>query len=448
MTKSMTLLGHKGCINTCSFNPYGNFELTGCDDGSVWLWDIGNHQSKPKIRLIPHKTNVFTTNFLSETRFISGGNDASVQVIELADGRAVSTKYSNHHTRKVLCSFVVDEHTFATCSQKTVRLFDTRIQYTGQSQHNLDFLTEADFDYDGQQKLYDDLTNNHIRPQSDGGGCYLPSTTPTDPNSILLDFTNNPNMEFFTMDIHPIDRKRFIASCGDGTVRMFDLRMIRQNKPQQIGFEFNKHYGRIMSVTGATFNETGDRIAATIIGGNIHVLDPSLGIDVSHIQPPRPRSFQINLADFINQETGTFDFALLNRFANQQTVVEEEEEEERHPVLGEVIELYGGHQSQSTIKTVNWMGKFVVTGSDNGSICFYDPDTGDPVNIVKGHKGNVNVVTVHKEKMLLATSGIDDFAVLWEPMKISKVQMNEIKERNEAALQEPEEPENLMCNVM
>jgi WD40 repeat protein len=83
MTRAMDLRGHCGCINTCSFNPYGDFELTGCDDGSVWLWDISNRCPAPKWRFRPHRTNVFTTNFLTGTRFLSGGNDATVQVIEV-----------------------------------------------------------------------------------------------------------------------------------------------------------------------------------------------------------------------------------------------------------------------------------------------------------------------------------------------------------------------------
>jgi WD40 repeat protein len=143
----MTLTGHRGCINTCSFNPYGDFELTGCDDGCVWLWDIGNRCATPKLILRSHITNVFTTNFLSHSRFVSGANDATVQVIDvLPDGSVRATVYAKHHIRKVHGSFVIDQNTFATCAHDgTIRLFDVRTPYRNQRTVPLPTLTEANF---------------------------------------------------------------------------------------------------------------------------------------------------------------------------------------------------------------------------------------------------------------------------------------------------------------
>jgi WD40 repeat protein len=172
MMTAMELQGHKGCINTCSFNPYGELELTGCDDGCVWLWDISTRRSTPKVMLRPHVTNVFTTNFLTSTSFISGGNDATVQVVALTnDGRAQATRYSQHHIRKVHSSFVIDENTFATCSHDcTVRLFDVRVPYRNQESINLELLTPADFEYDNGSRLARDLYRNGLLPQNRGGG--------------------------------------------------------------------------------------------------------------------------------------------------------------------------------------------------------------------------------------------------------------------------------------
>lgn len=484
VTNAMTLSGHRGCINTCSFNPYGDFELTGCDDGSVWLWDIGNRNLAPKAMLSPHITNVFTTNFLTGNRFISGGNDATVQVIEIAEGKATTTIYENHHTRKVLCSFVIDENTFATCSHdRTVRLFDIRTQYTNQAIKDLPLLTAADFNYDGQEKLILDLERHNLRGQNEGGGKYTKSSTPTDNGSLLLDLRDLPDADFYTMDIHPIDRKRFITSGSDGTVRMFDLRMIKQHKPQNIGFGFNQHYNSQKSVTGAAFDATGERIAATVIGGNIHVLETSSAVDLStipQIRPPRRRGPAIDIRLLINEETHELDLSRLADILRGQGGANDEEEEEeeaidqpqaatvtetvesvqtpeatetvetvtvteedmappgtnrnrrnrtRPKVTGEIIELKGGHQSMDTIKAVNWFGDYVVTGSDDGRVYFYNVSNSDVVQVLSGHRGNVNVVAVHREKELLSTSGIDDFAILWEPMEIGKLDLLEVKEQ-------------------
>jgi WD40 repeat protein len=395
MTVAMRLEGHRGCINTCSFNPYGDYELTGCDDGCVWLWDIGNRVPTPKLMLEPHRTNVFTTNFLTGSRFISGGNDATVQVIGISnDGTVNATSYRGHHICKVLCSVVIDAHTFATCSyDQTIRLFDIRTPYRLQSSTTLRCLSPAEMTYDGQARLGNDLWRYRLRSQSDGGG---PAANPLDidDSSLLLDFRRRPNSQFYTMDVHPIDRKRFITGGGDGRVRLFDMRMIRAGAVQEREFALSPHD----HVTGAAFDLSGDRIAATVLGDNIHVFRVD---DVSDWTTDPRRSSPA----FRDREM--FEHAARAR------------------PPGELIEL-SRHRSRTTIKTVNWFGGFVVSGSDDGKVFFYDPESGDIANIVDEHDGNVNVVTVHQEKKLLATSGIDDYAILWEPRRMAGVDQGKV----------------------
>jgi WD repeat-containing protein 42A len=431
MDVAMRLEGHRGCINTCSFNPYGDYELTGCDDGCVWLWNIGNRVPTPQVMLAPHKTNVFTTNFLTGSRFISGGNDATVQVIEIAnDGSARATRFANHHIRKVLCSFVIDENTFATCSyDHTVRLFDIRTPYRLQESIDLPILTAADMNYNGQDRLGYDLEHYGIRGQDEGGG-HEAEVFDVDDSSLLLDFRGRGNSQLYTMDIHPIDRKRFITSGSDGTVRLFDMRMIRQRVAEEHGFSIVQRYGSQRDVTGAAFDEFGLRIAATVLQGNIHVLKTE---DFQELQtlPPPPA---VPTARLLRRLLGPAE--------------EEEEEVEREPPHGELIELLG-HRSETTIKTVNWMGDFVVSGSDDGSVFFYEPEDGQIVNIVKAHEGNVNVVTVHQEKKLLATSGIDEYAILWEPKRLAAVSMRAVAGNVERRLREIVELESYEdCTVM
>ena len=456
VTPVMKLTGHRGCINTCSFNPLGDLELTGCDDGCVWLWDIGNRMEKPKLMLRPHKTNVFTTNFLSGNRFLSGGNDATVQVAEiLPDGRAMSTVYHEHHIRKVMCSFVIDESTFATCSyDRTVRLFDTRTKYTNQRQIELPALTDADLDYNGMRKLSEDLNEYNIQSQSIGGGLCGPPPCPVDDASLLIDFRQKDSAELFTMDAHPIDRKRFITSGNDGTVRLFDLRNLRKGIVGDRGFCVNHKYGTQMNVTGAVFDETGQRIAATVIGGNIHVLDANASIDLTTLQPlaPRRRGRSIDLSPFISDDGQISAAELMEFLTRAQQRAEEEEVEEEEQVPGEIngeIATLSGHISEQTIKTCNWYGDYVVTGSDTGSILFYDVKSGGVINICRAHEGNVNVVTVHQEKKLLATSGIDNYSVLWEPRLICNPVVSEVTKEVERMLNEEERSaeSGVACNV-
>lgn len=443
MKPALVLRGHRGCINTCSFNPSGEFQLTGCDDGTVYMWDIGHRNPTPKLMIGPHHTNVFTTNFLSRNKFVSGANDAVVCVTEIAEGRAYATKYTDHHIRKVHSSFVIDENTFATCSMdRTVRLFDIRQHYKDQPQpEELKMLTSEDTNYNGMQKLHDDMIRYKLQSQSEGGGSYLPRTKPVNDETLLLDFRKDIGSRLFQMDVHPIDRKQFLTTTDDGSVSIFDMRALSSYKPNEVpkvGFNLNYHYGHHVEVTGATFNKTGDRIAATVIGGKIHVLDTALSTEITSIDPPE----QLRLNDFIDR-TGQLDItALTEAFVRNRR----REQNMPDPDNG-ILHSLSGHVSRTTIKTCNWMDKYVVTGSDQGSIVFYDVDKEKVIYASTQHRSNVNIVTVHQEKNLLATSGVDDFSILWEPQLISKYSPDHVERETSEAL-EFESIEQARCNVM
>jgi hypothetical protein len=51
----------------------------------------------PLAILYPYITNVFITNFLSMSKFISGENDTAVKVTDIANGRVFETVDKEHH---------------------------------------------------------------------------------------------------------------------------------------------------------------------------------------------------------------------------------------------------------------------------------------------------------------------------------------------------------------
>lgn len=469
MQNSSKLVGHKGCINTCAFNPFGDKLITGCDDGCVWIWDIGTQNSKPKVMLRPHITNVFTTNFLSSNKFISGGNDATVQIVEFSETSAFTTSFVNHHIRKVLCSFVIDPNTFVTCSaDSTIRLFDTRVPYKSTFRENLKILTDEDMNYDGRNRLTMDLINNNLRSQGEGGGKNETPEYIVD-ETLLLQIAGRRS-QIFSMDVNPIDRKKFLASFADGTVKLFDLRAIKEpRQTEYYGFSVREAYGGEEEITGAAFDDFGQRIAATVIGGNIHVFDINQSYKLEEFQRPPPtygRAPQfINPQDFINEDgslnidaiqTALHARVHIDEDREEATLVREEEEveeEEEAPVNAPgCINVLSGHRSVETIKACNWFGDFVVTGSDDGNIYFYNAEDGGIKKVLRGHEGNVNVVAVHRQKKMLATSGIDDYAMLWQPYAFTNIDDEYLANEVNTALSEQNENagrnQYLDCNVM
>ena len=551
MKPAIYLRGHHGCINTCSFNPYGEYELTGSDDGCVWMWDIGERCTTPKVLLRPHHTNLFTTNFLSKDRFISGANDASVQYVQIGESEVIATGFDNHHVKKVNSSFVIDENTFATCSHDcTIRLFDVRQQYSHSSTRKLPYLSlERDFNYDSYPFLLQELEQYQIESQGAGGGPKVPPD-PSDiaTDSILIDLRSESNSQIFVMDVHPFNKKLFVAGIGDGSARLYDLRNL---KGPVIGYDISSQYHKRLSVTGCSFDDSGERLALSAWGGDVHVVATNSAAVIPPLAFPEPNnhggqplyslssgiSLQIlnNLQDQMrnpnpnqqnnnnqnrdqrnnnnnnqendendqNQEENEDENEQQNDRQNQEEAENRNEndnndnndntdntdnnddqddpirvslfdifdpntrrinpaflyryfEESRHPrgrSLSRNITVCKGHKNSQNIRAVNWLGNYIVTGSDDGWVFFYDSEDGKIINTVKAHDHNVNVLTVHREKKLLATSGVDYYSVLWEPSNILEVdederleRENRIKnatERNMADIQQ-----EFSCNVM
>jgi WD40 repeat protein len=104
--------------------------------------------------------------------------------------------------------------------------------------------------------------------------------------------------------------------------------------------------------------------------------------------------------------------------------------EEDHVELPELTQVFAQQHSDETFKGVNWIGKSVVKVSDEAFIYIYDPnnDGGKVVNILKGHDNHVNVVAVHQEKKILATSGIDSYAKLWESIEFIGIDTDSIED--------------------
>lgn len=466
MKPTMKLSGHNGCINTCNFNPYGDKLITGCDDGSVWIWNIGMHRNKPEIMLKPNKTNVFTTNFLSNSSFISGGNDASVNYVRIAPDRVVKTEFINHHTRKIMDSVIVDQNTFITCSfDQTFRIFDIRQSYGNTIDTELPILKESDYtNRINLASLDSDIRKYNLKTQFDGGGYMSPLSIPVCRESLLYSKEKSPDAHIFSMDMHPTDKKQFIASLSNGSVQLFDLRSIYSNAAA-VGYSCS--YDDPLTITGAAYNRKGDKIAASALNSGIYVFDAYQFTTLDHQSPAEsdtaeeseperiiPEEEEEAGDDFYPDDDEDFFPGVLHQMIvfdslmdliynvdhsnnnspalNVEILISDNNEEENNSdnesesessseperFHGQIHHLKD-HHSCETVKKVSWFDDYIITGTDDGRVAFYDVENEKIIVQPRHHVGNVNVVAVHPEKLYLATSGIDDFAQLWEPVPLS-----------------------------
>ena len=83
-----------------------------------------------------------------------------------------------------------------------------------------------------------------------------------------------------------------------------------------------------------------------------------------------------------------------------------------------------GHSNAHTdIKEASYVGdrgEYIVAGSDDGNIFFWEKATGRIVRVLHGDDSIVNCVQWHPSGPLLASSGIENIVRLWEPKQAGK----------------------------
>lgn len=368
---------HKGCINCCTFNSYGDRLLTGSDDGSVWMWDLTDPSDQPMLRLRPNICNVFTNTFLSQNRFVTGANEGIPRVVTINQSDATVTSYLRHHIRKVVGSYAIDENVFITISwDGTIRLFDIRQKYSNTETRNISMLTEMDYMYESYQYLIESLQRYNINPQGGGGGFKGEHRRHDDScdDSLLV----NVGSSLYSIDPYPFDNRAFIVA-ETKRILYFDIRNLSSTRLRNCCFHFYGHYNETnekICVTGCKFNSKGDKIAFHARYGSAYDIPTNYLFMQDDVSDLRPR-------------------------------------------------IYHSHSSRGTDKAIAWFNDFILTGSDDGELFVYDPeDAGDftppsPTAVLRFHQKNLNVCTVHEKRGLLATSGVDYYACLWSPQLVS-----------------------------
>jgi hypothetical protein len=99
-----------------------------------------------------------------------------------------------------------------------------------------------------------------------------------------------------------------------------------------------------------------------------------------------------------------------------------------------MIHILSQHIFQETFKGINWIGNYIVTDSDETLIYLYKSKSGKVVNVLERYQNHVNVIFFHREKKILAISGIDSFTKLWGPTKLTGIDYKAIQQSIEINL--------------
>ncbi|KAN0034068.1 hypothetical protein ACTFIV_000551 [Dictyostelium citrinum] len=322
------LNGHNECVNSINFNEDGSLIVSGGDDETVRIWDVGKR--KCLTTLYGHSTNVFATNFLNNDnrKIISGGNDADIRYYDIENQKCTVYK---HHSKKVLKLSVCPTQPqvfLSSSSDGTVRLFDVRLKYKDTEIQPIQTAPSNDIGYRAilpqvigggrgrtmalpprqrQQQSNSTATttdspsspssssiNANITTNTTSTSSFQSSPSSSNDNSIkygnslLINFDplplrrsfrysiTIPKTTIFSVEYHPYDGYSFITASSDGTVRLFDQRMI----PNYSSDSFVNIYRNIETpfpseneATGCAFSKNGNEIVVTYLNDNVYLYD-------------------------------------------------------------------------------------------------------------------------------------------------------------------------------
>ncbi|KAJ3682808.1 hypothetical protein LUZ60_013035 [Juncus effusus] len=132
MSQYGKLYGHRGCVNTVSFNPDGGILVSGSDDKDIVFWDWSVCRKSFSYNS-GHLDNIFQASvmpFTDDRTVVSSAADGQVRVGQIKEGGDVSTKQIGSHMGRVhkLAIEPGSPHSFFSCGDDgLVQHFDLRM---------------------------------------------------------------------------------------------------------------------------------------------------------------------------------------------------------------------------------------------------------------------------------------------------------------------------------
>ncbi|KAH9322174.1 hypothetical protein KI387_016813, partial [Taxus chinensis] len=128
---SVTLVKHKGCVNTVHFNPSGDLLVSGSDDREIIIWDWATGNKKLSFNS-GHTNNIFQARimpFTDDCSIVSCAADGQVRFSQVREDGCVNTRrIGKHHGRAhKLAIEPGSPHIFFSCGEDgIVQHFDLR----------------------------------------------------------------------------------------------------------------------------------------------------------------------------------------------------------------------------------------------------------------------------------------------------------------------------------
>lgn len=119
-----TLAGHEAAIRSIAFSPDGSRLVTGSDDNTVRIWNLGNPQQPEQAKLTGHAAAVTAVAFNADgQQVLSGSADHVVRLWNLADNQPLKD-FAGHAGAIISVGFATGNQPFSVSADKSVRFWN------------------------------------------------------------------------------------------------------------------------------------------------------------------------------------------------------------------------------------------------------------------------------------------------------------------------------------
>jgi WD40 repeat protein len=411
-----TLVGHESAVAAIAFAADGAMIATAGDDGTVRLWNVGNHHH---VRTVAVPATSVTAVAFSSTgsNMATASTDGLVRIWDPATGELGLTLHGHRGAVNAL-AYTSDGAMLATAGDDgTIRVWNAR---TGEERFALDDWVGAVIAVafapggsllaaggsDGAVCLQDPLVGAAARIVTLHSGwatavAFSPdgrtlATADSDGNVHLLDVIGDAPERRLTGHTDWINALAFapdgsaLVTCGDdGVIRLWDA---ATGEP---GGALSGHAG---PVTGVAFTPDGATLATAGEDGTARLWDPT-----ASSSPP----LAIGRRAVVNALAFAPDAATI-------ATAGEDGAARLLDAAGTKRRTLIGHNG--AVNSVAFVpdGTILITGSDDGSVRFWDVATGDQRRALTGHTGRVTAVAVAPGGDTLATASSDATIRLWD----------------------------------
>ncbi|XP_052192470.1 uncharacterized protein LOC127801404 isoform X5 [Diospyros lotus] len=359
---------HMGCVNTISFNAYGDILVSGSDDRRVMLWDWETGHVKLSFHS-SHHNNVFQAKIMPYTddrSIVTCAADGQVRHAQILERGLVESKLLGKHDGRAhkLAIEPGSPHIFYTCGEDgLVQHFDLR---TGAA-----------------TQLF---------------------TCKSQPDRNLM-----PIIQLNAIAIDPRNPNLFAVAGSDEYTRVYDVRKYKWDGStdfgQPVDYFCPPHLigNEQVGITGLAFSDQSE-LLASYNDEFIYLFTRDMGLGPD----PAP-------ASPVSMGSDAGEVSIEHQSAASPSNMDTD--------AGVRPQVYKGHRNRETVKGVNFFGpksEYVMSGSDCGRIFIWKKKGGELIRVMEADQDVVNCIECHPHTTVLASSGIEHDIKIWTPTALDR----------------------------